>query len=91
MPTNITLDVISYIVFIDGMRREVMLFDIERILNVMNRNGVTLDNITYNMLLHGYCKGGNVEQANPLVGEMSRKKYFTNMDYVQHFGPFFHV
>ena len=61
MLTNITLDLISYIVFIDGMHREVMLFDTERILNVMTRNGVTLESITYNMLLHGYCKGVNVE------------------------------
>ena len=91
MLTNITLDLISYIVFIDGMRREVILFDIERILNVMTRNGVTLDNITYNMLLHGYCKGVNVERANPLIGEMLSKICFTITDYVQHFGPFCHV
>ena len=36
----------------------------------MTRNGVTLDNITYNTLLHGYFKGSNVEQASPLIGEM---------------------
>ena len=61
MPTNITTGVISYNVLIGDMHREVMLFDTERILNVMTRNGVTLESITYNTLLHGYCKGVNVE------------------------------
>ena len=91
MPTNITTGVISYNVLIGDMHREVMLFDTERILNVMTRNGVTLESITYNMLLHGYCKGVNVERANPLIGEMLSKICFTITDYVQHFGPFCHV
>jgi len=45
----------------------------------MHRKGLAPDHITYNTMIHGYCKASNVNEAFELLDEMMRNGLMPNI------------